>query len=394
MRHFLSFLLYLVLAMPAKAAIDYSATKIDEVLGRNVLKILKQSSELDNTTTMRKEVKSVVSSKMLNLYLDLLQTQHKEKRWLRNNRDIQIQLLDRDKQNDSYHNKTFTFYGKGLRFGNLGANTKIKLRARFYLQQMRNDRTVVRSPNHNNFSFLELKIRNPSIESLDSVNKYRIYLRDKDLIMLYKLDPNEDDFEAKLKEIEQRALKKIKTHNGKKTKKSKNDPKLVAAIFRVISLLAKKEPQFIKPFMGISYIRQSKKFIEDHYKSKGRFYQRSKLYPNIEYQITIDKNVQGYKTNPNIEDPDFSFQQYFSKNMKRDLVLRYPKHSRVVELKIPLTVSNFAQHLQSHRHKLFHQYFVKELLSEDHQLDGFLFNKGKANYVKRHLMSMSVYNRN
>ena len=249
-------------------------TKIGETLGKTILKILEENLDKNNTTTMRKEIKSVVHRDSLEAYLKHLQHPFKKKYWYRKNKEFHIDLVDRDKQHSNYQNSTFTFYGKGVRFGNLGANTKIKLRARFYLRHY-NDDKIIRSPYHNQFAFLELKIRNPAPDKIDSVNKYRIHIRDSDLIKLYQLEPNDSDFERKLSKIKENTKKSITfdtiLDNGEiETVSVKNKRKLVTTIFDVISQLVKVEPDIIRPAMGTSYIRISKrKLIPQHDNIRG-----------------------------------------------------------------------------------------------------------------------------
>ncbi len=224
---------------------------------------------------------------------------------------------------------TFTFYGTAVKFieaKNL-PKTSIKLRVRVYIQQT--DEHTIRADVTSRSAYLEIKIKNPVPEYPLSVHKYRLMLPDEDIIELVNADPtDQDDFSH--------TIEALKQHAHARDEEQKLYA-LIETMFEQIKILAIAEPNFIKPTIGISYHRASKKFDEDYrVQMKRRGVHRAKTKTKTRsYEITIDQNLRAFYTDF-AGDDHIDLTKYFDggDNNPR-LFAVYPAPARVVEFKQP-----------------------------------------------------------
>ena len=348
---------------------DFDDFKINSSHGRLLVEKLKNSIEKKSTTSIRKEQKTVTHAAHLHERLQWLQDPFKKNRLFKKNKRMAIVFTTRDFAKSGYKNVTFTFYGKGAFFWNLGIKTKIKLRARFYLQKNIIDGSYERSDEMTSHSFLELKVKNPSPNELNSVNKYRVKIEDSDLLQLFFT--KEEDIEKNLQQIKDRLLEQA---DVKKIK-------MIEAMFSVIDDLTATDNKFIKPQIAISYERTAKKYLEEKYRSKKGLIKRTS-FKDMEYQLTLDQNIKGYKLSSNFMDDCSSFLVFFEKN-KDNYVYEYPKDSIVVEIKVPLSVANLDPKSYSTVHKRIQDEFIASVFTQEALYPGFLLNKGKASHFKK-----------
>jgi hypothetical protein len=226
---------------------------------------------------------------------------------------------------------TFTFYGTGIKSVESASLHKpsIKLRIRMYILE-RNGR-VIRADTTKDHAFLEIKIKNPFPEYPLSVHKYRLKMSDSDLLMLVQANPKDQvEFAYIIEELKTRA------HNKDVDKK---DDLLIDAMFDQIAILALADPNFIKPTIGITYSRTSKKFDEDYLelKKKKHLWSKKIYIPKTRsYEITIDQNLKAFRTDLSNDHNRISLDKYFTKGqMNNYLIASYPSDARVVEFKQP-----------------------------------------------------------
>ncbi|MBF0361329.1 MAG: hypothetical protein HQK49_09970 [Oligoflexia bacterium] len=248
----------------------FESINLDPLEGKFYVDYLTKSQKTFSTTSLRKEHKSTLSNSNWEKIVRRLKTKESVD-------DIPINLTLRDIPSLHSKNYTFTFYGKKARFQNDSIKTKIKLRARFYLESkegatLRNGKEikfVKRSLTTAKEGWLELKIQNPTPNTQLAVNKYRIMISDKDLIKLFSMDSSSNIFSQFIEEL------RFKAKENKQ-----NDPSTVDAMLNVIKKIAIKDNEFIHPKLAISYERFAYQFNEKD--KNGKIFN---------HQITMDKDV-------------------------------------------------------------------------------------------------------
>lgn len=365
----IALILFSILICTNSYSHDYDDFKINSSYGRVLVEKLKSSIDKKSTTSLRREQKSVIPAETLHERLEWLQNPFRLKSFLKKPKKYAVVFANRDEIEKGYKNITYTFYGKGAYFWNLGIKTKIKLRARFYLQENTENGDYRRPEQLNSYSFLEVKIKNPSPEELNIVNKYRVKIEDSELLKLINTD-------AKTKDIVLKKLKRkiLENSAGKKAK-------MINAMFEVIADLAAKDAKFIKPQLAISYERTAKKYLEEDYKAKLGLLKR-KHYKDVEYQLTIDNNIKGYRLKKGFMDTYEQFIDFFNNN-KEHYIYQYPQDAIVVEIKVPLTVANLKEKSYSPVHNRIYNEFISQVFTEEALYPGFRLNKGKAGHVRR-----------
>ncbi len=352
--------------------------KIDSAFGRQLAELITGSLKAKDTTSARKETKALISKTLLaDLFTNLEANTKKKPRFAfwRKAKSNAIVFKSRDKAAENAKNSTFTFYGKGFHFMNLGVKTKIKLRARTYLQVFPNH--VERSKSTQDSFFLELKVKNPNPEKPGSVEKLRVKIRDQDLLHLYRLDATADSFKSELSEIKSNVL----SFNP-------DDGFAIENMFYVIYQLAKIKDSFIKPVYAISYIRSAREFTEDDYKRKT-FWGR-KSYKEIQYQFTVDEFIKGYMPNIPMQGP-FDFTPYLCTGKAKDLVYHFPDDAVSVEFKIPQLVAEFTTKEQSTFHHKFTDVVLKVLTDPANKMPGFEEDRGKIGHFRKQLKANPKY---
>ena len=344
--------------------------KVNSSYGRLLVEKLQKSGNEISVTTARKELKNVVDKDVYKKYFRRLKQPFLKKGSSKKPKYIQIDIQDRDIKIDGYKNVTYTFYGRGVYFWNFGVKTKIKMRARFYLLKNENG-DLTRPVTMKNYSFLEIKVKNPSPNLQGSVAKYRTKIPDDLLYMLLSLDADNVEFGLKLKAVEDEVIAYNSNKNALK----------ITNMFHVIKELSYKTREFIKPQLATSYERNAKKFREQNYVFKKTLLNKQAL-ENVEYQITIDKNIKGYQ--PQLEGilKSKSFEWYFN-TYKDDLYYKYPKDALAIEVKVPIVVDQLPKEKRSDIHNYFDKVFIQEIFSEKHTLKTFRLNKGKSGHMKK-----------
>jgi hypothetical protein len=404
--------------------------------GRVLVKDLRDTIKSGNATTCRQEQKSVIPYQEW----DRIEAVLKEKYGL-HDKDAQkkivaargdsfrpekneVRFYYRDiKAPEGKINTTFTLYGHGAKFENHGVETRVRMRTRFYL----NCRKVAEGDANNpydredcsragdtaNMGHLEIKIKHPSPDKENGVNKYRILLDDKNLIKLYNVDPtNEAEFNKTIEELKKAALEinmkdvsKIKDEKKKKAAEKENIeiPVRVERMFETYKMMAKKNPRFIQPQYAISYERTGYGIEETAYpmkqagkKKKGIMAKvlrtgkkanknsdaKDESTKTLEYQITVDKNVLAHlpmipKTGDKLPIAD-----HF-KAENKTVYARYPVPARVVEFKDPAEISNYGKASRSTTHNLIYDELIDAM--ENKKMDGFTNNRGKAGHFNQFL---------
>ncbi|NRA44375.1 MAG: hypothetical protein HRU09_05400 [Oligoflexales bacterium] len=357
-------------------AADFEDFKINSSYGRTLVEKLKNSIERKSTTSVRREQKTVTYVSHLHERLELLQDPFKKKRLFKKSKTIAVVFTTRDQTKPGYKNVTYTFYGRGAYFWNLGIKTKIKLRARFYLLENLENGVYERPEQMASYSFLELKIKNPSPAELNSVNKYRVKIEDTDLIKL--INSEVDDISSVLVYLKDKALSQAQ---GKKID-------MVNTMFSVIDELATIEPKFTKPQFAISYERTAKKYLEEKYKAKIGLLKR-KSFKDMEYQLTLDQNIKGYRIPSKFMSNSSSFIEFFQGN-KDNFNYQYPEDCIVAEIKVPIAIANLDPKACSAIHKHIYEGFIKPVFNQESLYPGFRLNKGKAGHFKRVLAEKGV----
>lgn len=226
---------------------------------------------------------------------------------------------------------TFTFYGTAVKFieaKNL-PKTSIKMRVRIYV--IEHDGMTRRSGGTINNAFLEIKIKNPFPEYPLSVHKYRLVLPDQDILSLIKSDPTDQEaFTNVIENLKQRAHEN--DADGKNSK-------LIDAMFDQIRIMAIAEPNFIKPTIGITYFRASKKYDEEYTveaKKKKFGRKHAPITKTRSYEITIDQNLKAFHADFSDDDNAIVLDKYYEQGDDNDyLIANYPNDARVVEFKQP-----------------------------------------------------------
>jgi hypothetical protein len=361
-------------------------------MGLSIVEELRRSDSSKNVTSQRIEQKSVISEEVLNSILESLKQGDRS----REVSPLHFQARDQSAL-PGMLNGTFTVYGRAASFRNRGnINTKIRLRARAYLDVSPDLTSIHRSKITQDRVFLELKIKNPSHLEKSGVHKYRILLLDEDALRLFSLNPRDSDFQTNLLSIRDHAI----ALNGKSRK--------VQAMFNVIQTLAQLRDQnhhdqtfgekFIQPQFITFYTRSSYTFTEENYPlpvfRENHFLNHLKcLSPacgtsvkfvpqKVEYQLTIDDHITGFTPDFRPHDSIIDVHRYFQPNYSGTLV-HYPASARAVELKQPAAVANLRDTFRSPTHQ-----FIQRELSDQmkrHILTGFIFNKGKARHLSRML---------
>lgn len=292
-------------------------------IGKRVVEnLLRANGNTTTTTSCRLENKRIVQSNDLDEVLESLATQG-------------YTLEEREVKNLPQGAKagTFTFYGTSLKFRESDhlPKTSIKLRIRAYI--MNDNGVVKRSVGTQNSAFLEIKIKNPYPEYPKSVHKYRLMLPDKDLLDLINANPRKQKtFFALMRTLADRAHARDAEHK---------DGLLIDTMFEEIRMLAIAEPGFIKPMMGITYYRSSKKYDETlHVEAKKKFSLRPQKNPGEDkvrsYEITIDEDIKAFVPDLSDSDDVINIGKYFKKNgIKKYLIASFPQSARIVEFKQP-----------------------------------------------------------
>ncbi len=335
---------------------------IHPLIGRTVVEALRASGNKEDTTNLRKEFKNVVEFPLLETSMAKLGGDEGES----------IIFENRETPPSTGRYATYTLYGKGLRFFNNGISTKIKLRGRFYLTTSSNKPIFTRSPSFENTAFLELKIKNPSVQEENIVHKYRLALRDQQLLKLYRLKVRSRRYAQELNQLRQEIKASSPAEQGR----------LVDAIFSAIQMLSASEPEFIKPKFATSYERQASKFVEKAY-HRGDEAAASSSLGSIEYQITVDKEVRGYRIPKELFGEGFSFSKYFLEDAGADHLVSYPNRARATEFKVPTQVAQLKAEQQSLIHRKLSKNFVTKIFKAESSFKGFTANKGKAGHIRQ-----------
>lgn len=287
-----------------------------------VEQLLIANGKTRTTTSCRLENKRVVAENYLNDVLHDLE-------------EAGCQLEERETKNLPVGARagTLTLYGSSLKFTeskNL-PKTSIKMRIRAYLVEKNGE--ITRAESTKNQAFLEIKIKNPFPEYPLSVHKYRLMMPDEDLLMLVKADPAEQKSFVTI-------IEQLKTRARERDPEGK-ESQLIEAMFESIKLMAIAVPEFIKPEIGLSYYRISKKYDEQYVEKINR---KRKLFGSrIEsvnktrsYEITIDQDVKAYRIVFHQNDTDLGLEKYIKHNgVNKYLLAVYPAPARVVEFKQP-----------------------------------------------------------
>lgn len=374
--------------------------------GKTTVSDLKYAMGVEDTTSCRQEQKSVLPSEIWTQILEKLQNYQDDQH------DIHgIVFKNRDEvAKDGGINLTFTFYGKGAKFENHGVSTKVRMRARFYLVAIPEIRNaageivrafkVIRSPITNHKGFLEIKIKNPSPQEENSVNKYRLVIADEDMIALFHANSRDASFPQIIEDLKAKA--KSITFEGKKGAIAKNDPKLVDEFFAQLSKLATKDPAFLSPQFAISYERSGLSLEEQDYPvpirkevkksfhwpfSKKKFKEEISK-KRIEYQMTIDKNVNLHtpiipsELPIALSDPK---EDWIAKHLYPEsgtFNARYPANAMVLEFKDPAPVAYFPSRKRSATHNVLYQEIIAKMKSDI--MANFEVTRGKAGHFSKY----------
>lgn len=290
-------------------------------IGKKVVNSLLEASSVKSTTSCRLENKRIVSAGDLKRVLEDLVCKGYD-------------LEDREVKNipDGAKAGTFTFYGTALKFIESPhlPKTSIKMRIRMYITEK--DGVTKRSVGTDHSGFLEIKIKNPVSNYPLSVHKYRIMLPDQDILELIRSKPDEQkSFSVLIDNLRDRALNRdIEAKNTQ----------LIETMFEQIKIMAIAEPKFIKPIMGITYHRVSKKYDEEYIlkiKKKKRFRSNFELVKKTRsYEITIDNNLKAFRPDFSTDLQAIDLDKYFlNETTHQYLIAAYPADLMVVEFKQP-----------------------------------------------------------
>ncbi|MBC61500.1 MAG: hypothetical protein CMP11_03505 [Zetaproteobacteria bacterium] len=347
----------------------YSKVLIGEKTSKLILSQLNEVTS-DSGVFLRQEDKTVVKNELIHKIFSPYRKEEKSTACLIQN----IQFLPRDTCPAGAKNVTFTFYGKSVGLGVAGLDSSIKLRARFYLQvdPRLARKNISRAEGVEDSLFLELKLKNPSVTELGISKKYRIKIKDADLLSLYSLKPKSQSFSKDVKDL----LEKVKSYQDK------SQYKMTHLIFDQIRLIAKSDENFIKPYLAISYHRSAYKYIEKDYPLKKKFYFLTTKKKDIEYQLTIDENIKGYSPKP--KHFKNGFLDYFNDLKDKDLIYQYPQNVSVVEFKQPILVAKKSKDEMSTTHLFIKSKIIDKLFREAKTARGFLLGKGKLHQIRKH----------
>lgn len=362
--------LFILSSVFANAAPTLSNKKIQSPLGRKLVELVTKTLNVQDTTSARRETKAIISKSLLTELQTQLETNTYKKHglftFLQKEKNNSVVFNSRDQKSTGAKNGTFTFYGKGMFFWNLGVKTKIKLRARAYLQLFP-DHTERSKITANSF-FLELKVKNPDPNKPGSVEKFRAKILDQDLLALYQLDPDSQNFVPKLRDIENNVIAL--------------DPEkavMVSKMFYVIYQLAKVRTGFIRPLYAISYTREAKEFTEQDYRRRKLF--GKKRYKEVQYQFTVDENIKGFLPKFDPANP-FDLTKYVTTNKEADLAYAFPSDAVSVELKVPQMVADFQTKEMSFFHRKFAETAISALSDPNNRVEGFASDRGKIGHFR------------
>ena len=362
-------------------------------LGLELIETLSNSEKNINTTSQRREQKAVIPDQEWESILSVL----KHGNPTLGVPPVEFQLRDAVNKQGML-NGTFTFYGRAATFRNKGElTTKVRLRARLYINASPDFQFVERTKKTKDTVFLELKIKNPTFAERNGSHKYRVRISDRDLLNLFRADPDLPEFQEVVEGIKRSAVQ------------LGNDPKKVVLLFDAVKRLAQlKDPsnptegigkEFIRPQYITAYTRVSYSFIEKGYPiTKLDSDKNKKCRPgvvqfkrcrkeklkielcNVEYQLTVDDHVTAFI--PKIEESDetIDIQRYFGAEYK-GLSAHYPEHSKTVEFKEPANVALLRTSFRSQNHRFLQAELLDRM--KRNVLDGFTFNKGKSGHLAK-----------
>lgn len=365
------------------------------LLGKEIIQQLKSTEAASNTTTQRKERKSVISSDSLAEILSHMGIAEGEAHPVEIIDGSILEFKKRDAQSKAgFRNGTFTIYGRAAEFQNDGnLKTKIRMRVRVYMDVSEDMSTFIRSKTMKDWAHLEIKIKNPTPEERGGSNKYRVKVYDKDVLKLFNADPHSPLFDTLLAEIKNNALPLNK------------DPNQVGVVFDVIKRLSQLRAgnveigrAFIKPLEITSYVRESYSFTEKNYpipsegakrrSKRWKFWTPKKIPPleyvtrDIEYQVTIDYGVKAFLPKFLTSDQFIDTSRYFDPNFKVKKVA-YPEHSVAIEFKEPVQVAKLPFHLRSQTHQFLTTELAQKMILDI--LPGYQVDRGKAGHLSRAL---------
>ncbi|MEO7162238.1 MAG: hypothetical protein ABI041_04915, partial [Bdellovibrionia bacterium] len=266
MNHLIQFTfgLILVFSVPAFSEDFTQGIRIESTqVGKEIIQQLKSTDGASNTTSQRKEHKSVISYSTLEEIMSRVGVEESISRPIQVADGHILEFKKRDVQKkDGFQNGTFTIYGRAAVFQNDGnLKTKIRLRVRIYLDVSEDFSKVERSGEMDDRVYLEIKIKNPTPAEKGGSNKYRIKLHDQDALKLFYADPHSVQFETLLEEIKSSA---VALGNAQ----VKVD-QVFDVIKRISQLRAKGVDvgrEFLKPLEITTYVRESYSFTEKDYR--------------------------------------------------------------------------------------------------------------------------------
>lgn len=349
---------------------------ISPVLGKNIIDSARNSAGLGSTTFCRKEQKSVIHKDLFARMLESLKAED-------------INLLNRDQGDFGNKNSTFTIYSHAAKFSQGRVKTSIRLRSRFYVNQIqpytppkkgKEENYVIdaqlyqdlcgfcsieetsRSEITSDSGFLEIKIKNPSEEEENSVLKIRMHVQDHLLIRLYNVDPhNETDFNELLEELSLNLVEKNKESH-------------VKSIVEVIRILGRIHSGFIRPEFAVSYQRNAFAFTDQSIQPLQELQPGTPTGEILKYptfQVTIDKNIRYHEIN---RFGNFlNIVSYYEDDSA--LIGTYPEDALALEFKDPVRTS--ANHRTKVHQKLLDT-FVTMAQDKGNIFHGFRANNGKA----------------
>ena len=355
---------------------DYTNKQVDSAKSRLLLENLKASWKLSGTTAYRKEYKSVVLKDSFlqfisNLNKDLIFNQGKI---IKKNSQSKVHLEKRDKNKKGYINQTLTFYGRSLFFYNLGVKTKVKFRVRLYLNFSQQDKKVIWSKKNNNFVFLELKVKNPSLLEQMGVHKYRVKLAINDLKHLYAKDVTSS--------TEERFFTKI-DHCLQKQRDDKISSLMIKIFVKALRGFAKESKDFLRPLYAISYQRQAYRIKEPQYLTKKSLMAHKDLGP-MEYQMTADEKIKVYR--PKLKTINtLGLKKYILDFLSKDLLTAYPEDAVVLEVKVPGQVAAHSLKKMSDIHRNIYKKIIKQMHLPANIYMSFETGRGKASFARKFL---------
>jgi hypothetical protein len=358
----------------------------------------KTTHEASNTTTYRKETKAVVARSTWDNIRDELEIGGPA----RGVEPITLKLRDKPEV-EGRANGTFSIYGQTGEFENLGGlSTKIKVRARIYINFAPDYQSIQRSQATREVGYLEIKVKNPTHLEPSGVNKYRLVLPDETILALFHSDPHSPEFDSVLASLKKTALAMKDKESLAENKTDKIDAMLT--VIKGISQLRGNSSGesigkgFIKPRFITSYVRTSYKYKEKSYPMpigvklnpitcflKGCLrmelpldYKLVASPEKTEYQFTVDDHVEAFTPDASLLDPTvkkIEVEKYYARDYK-GVRVAYPSDSVTVEFKEPGAVASLRHTLRSPIHQFLDDHVTKAM--HDGALPGYLFNHGKA----------------